>query len=205
MGRPTPEASVSPVGHTTLANFMFLTGRRYLRRYQLVALLRLLDEHVGVEEKTPEKMITMLQAHCSIEPTATVNPSSGIQPRRDHLPRAQIASVLASEAEWLLATQMVAARSVTLKNLLDISSWHEFCLTARKTRIGAARHNFVWGQTNKKDNIRSTGTIDFTQFGGTAAEWDRKLDLLVTNPRRKKAKVRVRTGYTIEHLTWSAY
>ncbi|KAH8835771.1 hypothetical protein DL96DRAFT_1575555 [Flagelloscypha sp. PMI_526] len=161
-------------------------SRRFLRRYQILDLIRSLGAHIPLEERNPNKLI---QAVLDLPPDPTYKPSStaryiyddgyklnahhtpeGLvktQRRIDHVPRSHMASIFASEAEWLVFNQLAANRSVSQKDKIDVLSWIDFCRIAHEARQKASKSALVWGKTNVNDKYKKNGP-DFSQFGRDA-------------------------------------
>ena len=178
----------------------------WYNRYQLFHLMKDLAAEGGaeIEERTIEWFIKEYQARyreqdryrriifrydpndANIESDGTVKNKRFLR----HLSSADIRGRFAEHCEWLLANQI--ASSSTNMQVFNLSEWVKFCDQVKEWRkkardLDGQRWGVAWNTPD--DLVFPQDDRYFLQrFGGSAVEWNKKLDLAL---KRKPPKQKV--------------
>ncbi|KAI0778204.1 hypothetical protein BD413DRAFT_507472 [Trametes elegans] len=155
---------------TSLHVHTYIRSIHYLGRYRLMRVLQTLLEleggtnayklaHIPNEQRTPEWFIDVYLHHMARHPVARkhrpvydsddsdVEPHTGGQMRKGrehtlrHVSRAEVASLFATHAEWLVEEVKLMKRD----KLFHVPSWSAWLDDVRRMRHEAAREGRPWG------------------------------------------------------------
>ncbi|KAJ7112436.1 hypothetical protein C8R43DRAFT_152254 [Mycena crocata] len=174
-------------------------SRNFLERYRLVALIKEIMAN-------PEYNLTPNCAEVDILVEAYLrrykedkewshsiifaNPSIAApeEPLLRHVPHAEVRGIFAAHSAWLLAFYL---RGPRVKCPIDIRAWCEFITKVRAAK--ASRKSGNWSRTREDDEIWASDDENtpaaiaktLEKFGGTAAEWEKRLqDAITKSPSR---------------------
>jgi hypothetical protein len=79
-----------------------------------------------------------------------------------HVSRSEITDFFAAQSEWILADQLAKRGE---KRIVDIKSWHQFCLQVRGARRNARENDESWGLPHGNVDERDfENDIDLTRY-----------------------------------------
>ncbi|KAJ7074119.1 hypothetical protein C8F01DRAFT_1242390 [Mycena amicta] len=158
-----------------LTNGSYARSRDFFARFRYVKYIRRITEMPAY--RPPLGVDPFIEAFCQIEAEDILkskNPNSSAR----HASRAEIRQRMAPHAGWLLAFFLLKRRT------LDVQSW---CAFIHEAELTHRNRDSTWksaygGYSGPIDHSLATIANTLKRFGGTAAQWLKKLEDAVGQP-----------------------